>query len=31
MFNGFKDKFEMNGGKDSFTLTELEVFQLIYV
>ena len=31
MFNGFKDKFEMNGGKNSFTFTELEVFQLIYV
>ena len=30
MFNGFKDKYEINGGKDSFTFSELEVFQLIY-
>ena len=28
-FNGFKDKFEINGGKEVFRIVELEVFQLL--
>ena len=28
MFNGLKDNYEMNGGKNKFKCTELEVFQL---
>ena len=29
MFNGFEDKYEINGGKESFMFSELEVFQLL--
>ena len=29
MFKGFKDSYEMNGGKDKFKCKDLEVFQLI--
>ena len=29
MFNGFEDEYEINGGKESFMFSELEVFQLL--
>ena len=28
-FNGFENNYEMNGGKDKFKFTEIEVFQLL--
>ena len=28
-FNGFKDKYEINGDKNTFRIVELEVFQLL--
>ena len=30
-FNGFEDKFEMNGGQGFFKFNELEVFQLLNI
>ena len=29
IFNGIKDRYEMNGGKEEFKCKELEVFQLV--
>ena len=30
-FNGFEDKYEMNGGQNYFKCDELEVFQLLNI
>ena len=30
-FNGFEDKYEMNGGQGFFKFNELEVFQLLNI